>query len=163
MKKLFNRLIDSNDSASSKRVITLIMALHFIIASFVILIIAFFVIFYLPKGKIEQSLIDLLKIVLEYDFYIIIGGLGFVTTENLGKMLLEKAKSAAYSNNNTGYGGGGMGIDNMGGVGMGGMDTGSGLATNDKLTVDTNKFGKITPPQIDSVDGEEIKIPKNYD
>ena len=34
---------------------------------------------------------------LEYDFYIILSGLGFITADNLGQMLIEKAKVVASS------------------------------------------------------------------
>lgn len=35
----------------------------------------------------------MLKQIMEYDFYIILSGLGFITVENMGLILLEKAKS----------------------------------------------------------------------
>lgn len=88
----FNKVLNSKDTTSSKRLITLIISLHFILASFVILFIAFYVIFYLPKGKIEPELIALLKQVLEYDFYIILSGLGFITVDGATNILLEQTK-----------------------------------------------------------------------
>lgn len=88
----FNKVLSSKDTTSSKRLITLIISLHFILASFVILFIAFYVIFYLPKGKIEPELIGLLKQVLEYDFYIILSGLGFITVDGATNILLEQTK-----------------------------------------------------------------------
>lgn len=92
MNKFWQKILSSKDATSSKRLVTLIISLHFIIASFAILFIAFYVIFYLPKGKVEPELLGLLKEVLGYDFYIILSGLGFITADNLGQILLEKAK-----------------------------------------------------------------------
>ena len=92
MSKFWQKILSSKDATSSKRLVTLIISLHFIIASFAILFIAFYVIFYLPKGKVEPELLALLKEVLEYDFYIILSGLGFITADNLGQILIEKAK-----------------------------------------------------------------------
>ena len=88
MSKFWQKILSSKDATSSKRLVTLIISLHFISASFAILFIAFYVIFYLPKGKVEPELLALLKEVLEYDFYIILSGLGFITADNLGKILI---------------------------------------------------------------------------
>lgn len=93
MSNFWKSILSSNNTTSSKRLITLIISFHFIIASFSILFIAFYVIFYLPKGKVEPQLLTLLKEVLEYDFYIILSGLGFITVDNMGQILLQKAKA----------------------------------------------------------------------
>lgn len=93
MKKFWTKILSSTDSTSSKRLVTLIISLHFIVASFVILFIAFYVIFYTTKGKVDAALLGMLKDVLEYDFYIILSGLGFITAESLGKTLVERAKA----------------------------------------------------------------------
>lgn len=98
MKKFWKSVLSSKDATSSKRLVTLIISLHFIIASFAILFIAFYVIFYLPKGKVETELLSLLKEVLEYDFYIILSGLGFITADNMGQLMLEKAKAKVAGN-----------------------------------------------------------------
>ena len=89
----WNRVISSEDPTSSKRLITLIISLHFIIASFMILFIAFYVIFYTTKGKVDKDLLDMLKDVLEYDFYIILSGLGFITADGAVQMMTEKYRS----------------------------------------------------------------------
>jgi hypothetical protein len=91
----WSRILDGNDALSSKRLITLIVAAHFILASFVILFFATYVILYLPKGKVEPELLNALKEVLEYDFYIIVSGLGFVTSEGLVNIIMSK-----YTNKN---------------------------------------------------------------
>jgi|SRR5882672_3999727 len=93
MKELLKNLMNAENTASSKRFVTLVIALHFIIASFAVLFIAFYVIFYLPKGKIEPELLAMLKQVLEYDFYIILSGLGFITAVDFGRMLVERVKT----------------------------------------------------------------------
>lgn len=95
MTKFWKSVISSKDTASSKRLVTLIISLHFIVASFVILFIAFYVIFYTTKGKVDNDLLGMLRDVLEYDFYIILSGLGFITADNMGQMMLERAKAKA--------------------------------------------------------------------
>ena len=93
MKSEFWRSILSSESTnSSKRLITLVISFHFIIASFVVLFIAFYVIFYTTKGKVDKDLLAMLKDVLEYDFYIIIAGLGFITGADMAKILVNKYK-----------------------------------------------------------------------
>jgi len=92
-KKFWNDIISSDNPASSKRLVTLLISVHFIIASFVILFIAFFVIFYTTKGKVDTALLAMLENVLEYDFYIILSGLGFITAENVSQIIIEKAKA----------------------------------------------------------------------
>ena len=86
----WSRILDGNDTFSSKRLITLVVAAHFILSSFVILFFATYVILYLPKGKVELELLNALKQVLEYDFYIILSGLGFVTSEGLVSIIMSK-------------------------------------------------------------------------
>lgn len=95
MKIFWGRILSSTDAFSSKRLVTLIISLHFILASFAILYFAFYVIFYLPKGRVEPDLMELLKGVLEYDFYIILSGLGFISMDNMGKVMIERVKSKA--------------------------------------------------------------------
>jgi hypothetical protein len=95
MKNFWSKIISSKESHSSKRFITLIIAGHFIVASFVILFFSFYLIVSVPKGTVNLDLINLLKNVLEYDFYIILSGLGFITADNLGQILIEKAKTVA--------------------------------------------------------------------
>lgn len=88
----WKQVLNSKDTTSSKRLVTLIISLHFIIASFSVLFIAFYVIFYLPKGRVEPELLSMLKQVLEYDFYVILSGLGFITADNMAQIMLEKSK-----------------------------------------------------------------------
>jgi hypothetical protein len=52
---------------------------------------------YLPKGKVEPVLLDALGKVLEYDFYIILSGLGFITSEGVVKMFISKNKPPSQS------------------------------------------------------------------
>ncbi len=88
--KFWRKILDAKDSTSSKRLVTLIVALHFILASFVILFLVCYVVMYLPKGKVEKNLLDSLGKVLEYDFYIILSGLGFITSEGIVQMIVSK-------------------------------------------------------------------------
>jgi len=95
MSNFWRNALSAENVVSSKRLVTLIISLHFIIASFVTLFIAFYVIFYMPKGRVEPELLGLLKQVLEYDFYIILSGLGFITADSVTMMIIEKAKAQA--------------------------------------------------------------------
>ncbi len=90
MKEFFNKLLDANNTKSSKRFITLLIAAHFIMASFIVLFFAFYVIVWSVKGSTNKDLLDLLSKVLEYDFWIVLGGLGFVTGEGMVKMIISK-------------------------------------------------------------------------
>jgi len=103
VKKFFYDLIDSDNEKSSKRFITLVAMLHFIIGSFLILGLFTFVAIHPTKGDIEflKIMNDILKVILEYDFLIIVAGLGMITSENLGKILVKKFTK--------GYDGGGWG------------------------------------------------------
>lgn len=99
-KSFWREILSGTNTTSSKRLVTLIISLHFILASFATLFFAFYVIFYLPKGRIEPELIALLKEVLEYDFYIILSGLGFITVEGTASILMERVKAKySYLNN----------------------------------------------------------------
>ena len=98
VKSFWNSIIDADNTTSSKRLITLLISLHFILASFVILYLVCYVIMYLPKGRVEPVLLDALGKVLEYDFYIILSGLGFITSEGVVKMFVSKNTPPAQNN-----------------------------------------------------------------
>lgn len=103
MSNFWKSILSSESTNSSKRIVTLITALCFFIAQFLIIFIAFYVIFYTTKGKVDPELLGMLKQVLEYDFYIILSGLGFITAENFAQVILEKAKAQVLGNTATGY------------------------------------------------------------
>jgi hypothetical protein len=91
MKRTFwSRILDKNDPTSSKRLVTLVVALHFILSSFTILFLVCYIALVLPKGKIDAVLIGSFEKILEYDFYIIVSGLAFVTSEGLVQMIVSK-------------------------------------------------------------------------
>ena len=99
MKKSFwARILDSKDSTSSKRLVTLVVALHFILSSFTILFLVCYIALVMPKGKIDAALLTSFEKILEYDFYIILSGLAFVTSEGLVQMIVSK-----YQQNNQQY------------------------------------------------------------
>lgn len=83
-------VISSSDTSSSRKFVTLLITLHFIVSSFVILFFAFYVIVWMPKGKVDVELLNSLKEVLRYDFYIILSGLGFVTSSDLVRVIISK-------------------------------------------------------------------------
>lgn len=86
-------LINSSNAQSSKRFITLVVAAHFILSSFLILFFILYFILGTPKGIVEPSLLSALKYILEYDFYIILSGLGFIASENVTQMFISRNTS----------------------------------------------------------------------
>jgi len=91
MKQSFlKRVLDSKDTASSKRLVTLIIALHFVIASFAILFLVCYIALTIPKGVVDATLLSSLEKILQYDFYIILSGLGFITSEGLVQIILNR-------------------------------------------------------------------------
>jgi len=89
-KEYFNSLLSPTDNASSRKFITLIISAHFIMASFVVLFFAFYVIIWAPRGKTDVDLLKTLQIVLQYDFYIMLSGLGFITASDLVRVIISK-------------------------------------------------------------------------
>ena len=87
----------SDNPTSSKRLVTLLVTGHFLLASFLVLFLATYMVFFQPKGKLDVTLAQLLEQILEYDFYIILSGLGFIAAENVATMFIERAK-AKFSN-----------------------------------------------------------------
>lgn len=98
VRNFWSSVLSSDDPTSSKRLITLILSGIFILAQLAILFIAFYVVFYTIKGKVDIDLLHMLDKVLEYDFYIILSGLGFITADNMSQMLLERAKAKVAGN-----------------------------------------------------------------
>lgn len=90
IKAYLKDVISPSETTSARKFITLLISFHFILASFVVLFFAFYVILWAPRGKVDISLIDTLKIVLQYDFYIILSGLGFITSSDLVKMVVSR-------------------------------------------------------------------------
>jgi len=97
MNKFWSEILDGRKTTSSKRLITLIISAHFVLASFVILFLVLYVIMYLPKGKVEPELLAALKQVLEYDFYIILAGFGFITSEGVVSIIINKNKPSSIN------------------------------------------------------------------
>lgn len=54
-------------------------------------------VFYVPKGKIDINLLNLLKDILYDDFMIIAGALGLIGVENFGQAMIERAKALGKS------------------------------------------------------------------
>ena len=86
------KLIDDNDPASVKRFTSLVVLLHFILASFATLFFTYYVVLVMPKGAVDKDLLGAFKQILEYDFYIIISGLGFITSTDLVQLWVSKYK-----------------------------------------------------------------------
>lgn len=95
-RSFFRKMLDPTDHEnSSKRFVTLIVAFHFIIASFFILFLIGAIVFSETKANIElfKLISDILKQILLYDCIIIGIGLGFITSEQFISALIAKYKS----------------------------------------------------------------------
>jgi len=98
----FKSLVKSDETESSKRFITLVIAGIFILTQLLILIFTFLLIIYVPKGKVDPGLLASLENIQDKDFYIILTGLGFITADNLFQLILAKTKVRAEANVKTG-------------------------------------------------------------
>jgi hypothetical protein len=92
-----NKLLDANDNKSAKRFVTLIVTFIYIVTNIVTLVIAIYAVLHPAKGRVEPVLFDVLKQLIEWDAWIILGGLCFVTLTSMGNAFVEKAKVAATS------------------------------------------------------------------
>lgn len=93
--KFWSKVLSSSDPTSSKRLITLVLAGIFILAQVAVVFICFYVIFYTTKGAVDKDLLNMLGTVLDYDFYIILSGLGFITADNTIQLLMQRAQTKA--------------------------------------------------------------------
>lgn len=89
-KSFLQRIIDSKETASSRRFITLVISAHFVIASFAVLFLVCYMTVVLPKGRVDNNLLLVLEKILEYDFYIILSGFGIITSEGLISIIMKK-------------------------------------------------------------------------
>lgn len=69
------------------------IAALFMVAQSVIIFAAIYVLFYVPKGKADPLIMQILLEILKMDFQIILFGLGFVTIEQAGNVATEYFKS----------------------------------------------------------------------
>jgi hypothetical protein len=96
MKKtnFWNKLMDSKDTKSSKRFITLIMTGIYIITHIDILFLINYVSIYTIKGKVEPELLKALTEMIHWNALIILGGLGFITASQVGNAVVAKMKGS---------------------------------------------------------------------
>lgn len=83
-------VISPSDNTSSRKFITLLISGIFLLAQMLIVGFCFFLILYKTKGQVDKDLLDTLKDILRYDFYIILSGLGFVTSSDLVRIIISK-------------------------------------------------------------------------
>lgn len=75
------RLLSAKDEASIKRFIVLFTFLHFALASYLIL-------FGVVRTTVDK---DMMKFILDCDYYIILVGLGVIGAENIASVLAQRA------------------------------------------------------------------------
>lgn len=97
VREFFIQLLDENNPKSVKRFVTMLVVCHFVVGSFLVLILFSLVSVRPTRGDIEflKIMTDTLKIIFQYDFYIILSGLGFMGAKDFGQAMIEKAKAAA--------------------------------------------------------------------
>lgn len=95
MSKFWRGILSSKDTNSSKRLVTLIITALFIVAQAAVIYASMYVLFYIPKGKADPLIMQMLLEILRMDFKIILFGLGFVTVEQAGNIMLESIKAKA--------------------------------------------------------------------
>lgn len=89
-KEYLKDVISPSDNTSSRKFITLLISGIFLLAQILIVGFCFFLILYKTKGQVDKDLLDTLKDILRYDFYIILSGLGFVTSSDLVRIIVSK-------------------------------------------------------------------------
>lgn len=94
LKKFLLNIIVSDNTVSSKRAITLAAAITLVICSFLIPILLTVVIFTSTKGDLEliKILAATLSDIIEKNFYMVLGGLGMISSVDLAAILKSKAK-----------------------------------------------------------------------
>lgn len=81
----FRRLVDGNDGgASMRRFIVIVISFHFILASFLIL-------FGMINSKVDK---ELLRVILDNDFIIILSGLGLIGASNIAEIMVKRYVAA---------------------------------------------------------------------
>lgn len=89
-KEYLKDVISPSDNTSSRKFITLLISGIFLFAQILITFFCFYLILYKTKGQVDKDLLDTLKDILRYDFYIILSGLGFVTSSDLVRIIVSK-------------------------------------------------------------------------
>lgn len=92
MKQYLKDIINPYSEASAKRFVTLFLVFHFIVTSFLVTFFVFYLIMFTPKGSVNITLVDLLRDILETDKWVMLAGLGFITSEGLVRIIVEKSK-----------------------------------------------------------------------
>lgn len=98
----WGKLLDEKDSLSTKRFVTLIVTLLFIVTDVIILYLCWYVIVFSSKGKVEPALLSVLTEIIHWEAWIILGGIGLIGVSNMGQALVERAKTIAAANILTG-------------------------------------------------------------
>jgi hypothetical protein len=90
IKKYFKELATGNEVSSLRKFVTLIVTGIFLITQVLIVFFCFYLILTETKGQVDKDLLDTLKVILQYDFYIILVGLGFITGSDLVRVMISK-------------------------------------------------------------------------
>lgn len=91
----WQRIVSSQYKEDAKVVVMVVMAMHFIITSFLATFFLFYLALYTAKGSINKDLLDLLGEILKNDFWIIIAGFGFISSVDFGQAMIQRAAAIA--------------------------------------------------------------------
>lgn len=95
-------IVLSDNPVSAKRFVTLMMAMFLMLASFLLLVVYPVTIFFATKGHVEkiQIITPIFDSILEKAFYIVLAGLGFISTVDVAAILKSKAKDISTDRRN---------------------------------------------------------------
>lgn len=103
VRTFFRDILDPHSTSSSRRFATLISLGLFTLTSLLVTFFVFYLILFTPKGVVNIELLNVLGDILEYHFYIILSGVGLITVDGLGKMMVERVKAKVQGNILTGF------------------------------------------------------------
>jgi hypothetical protein len=85
-KNFIRGLLSGDDERSSRKLITLVISFHFILSSFVLLF-----------TKVSNANAQLFEKIIDYDFFIIVIGMGFITVTDFIKLMLARFNKSIKS------------------------------------------------------------------
>lgn len=99
LKKFLYDIVVSSNNISAKRAITLVAAITLIICSFLIPTLLAIVIFTSTKGDLEliKVLASTLQDIIEKNFYIVMGGLGLISSVDIAAILKSKSRNINFT------------------------------------------------------------------
>lgn len=111
-REYLHKLATVTDTSSLRKFVTLLITGIFLTAQVLIVFFCFYLILYTTKGQVDKDLLKILEVVLQYDFYILLSGLGFITSSDLVRVIVSRGFDPTPPPKNTGWGNERWGDDN---------------------------------------------------